>query len=109
MGDLAHLRRLGLNISPDIHQHLIQEQKKVVEEIGKAWFFQYVYVEYYNNGLIKTIERDISWKAVVTIGVLVVIGGIGVYFVGPANVVNAAKEMLKHVLTVRASITAATV
>jgi len=109
MGDLADLRRRGFNIAPEIHQHLIQEQKKVVEEIGKAWFFQYVSVEYYDNGLIKSIKRDISWKAVVTIGVLVVIGGIAIYFVGPANVVNAAKEMLKHVPTVRASITTATV
>ena len=95
MGDLADLRRRGFNISPEIHRHLIEAQSKVLEEIGKAWFFQYVYVEYYDNGMIKSIRRDISWRAVITLGVVVVIFGVAVYVVGPANVVNVAKEMLK--------------
>ena len=95
MGDLVDLRRRGVDISEAMHRELIQAQTKVVEEIQKAWFFQCVHVEYYDNGMLKCIHRDVSVKAIISFGVVVVVCGVAVYFVGPDNVVNAAKEMLK--------------
>ena len=95
MGAPSESKGCGVKSASPIDPALIKAQKRVLEEIRKAWFFQYVFVEFYDNGLIKTIERDISWKAVVTLGAVVVIAGIAIYFVGPANIVLAIKDMIQ--------------
>ena len=97
MGGLDDLRRRGFDISLRLHDELLNSQQRVLEEIEKTWFFQYVSIEFYENGRIKYIERRLDCPGIISMGILFLVAGIAVCMIGPSTVVEAARELMRHI------------
>lgn len=95
MGESLGLRHRHFELPGQVQEELARAQKEVLAEVKKTWFFQYLVVEYFENGMIKKIERGLDWKGILSFGLVVFACGITIYVIGPATVVNAAKELFK--------------
>ena len=87
-------KRNNFNLDSATESNIRDSQAIVLEEMKKAGYLQSITIEYNSNGTIKKIERNFDLKNVLTLGVFTVIGGVTIYYVGPANVIEAAKAAL---------------
>jgi hypothetical protein len=53
MKTLDDLRRQGFDLTAELHQQLINTQRAKVDELRQIRFYEYLTVEYYENGAIK--------------------------------------------------------
>jgi hypothetical protein len=82
----------------EFHQQLINTQQTILKQLDERKFYEYVTVELYDNGAIKSITKGTDWTVVLAIGIPVaLVGGTAVYFIGPTNVVNAMKHIMPYV------------
>ncbi|CAF3590376.1 unnamed protein product [Rotaria socialis] len=99
MGTFTDLERSGLRITPELHLELLKAQEKVLREVKRTWFFQYLEIEMYESGTIKNIRRGLDWKGVISIGAVTLLFGVAIYIIGPPAVVKVAKHMLSMAAT----------
>ena len=105
MSDSCEAAELYTNINSKVHQEILKSQQKVLDEVKNIWFFQYLVVEYYPNGGIKSIQKGLDWAGIISVGVIVVIAGVAIYYIGPPAVINCAKAMIQKLpLTTRLSL-----
>lgn len=77
---------------PDLKQKLLDTQEKILNEIKETKFYQYITVEFYQNGAVKQITRSSDWRIILTLGAFsVVAGGVSIYFIGPVNIIHLMK------------------
>ncbi len=82
----------------EFRQQLINTQQIILKQLEERKFYEYVTVELYENGAIKSITKSTDWTVVAAVGIpVVLVGGAAVYFIGPANVVIAMKQIMPYV------------
>ncbi|CAF0861274.1 unnamed protein product [Adineta ricciae] len=75
---------------------------EILEAIKVTGTFQRLVVEYYSNGTIKRIEKELNHFAIITVGLTTIAFGVTVHFLGPSNVTEYAKAALAAAQAVEA-------
>jgi hypothetical protein len=99
METLDNLRRQGFDLTAELYQKLIDSQRAIIDEVKQIPFYQYITVELYESGAIKSITKGADLKVILTFGIAAVLGlAVVIYFAGPENVVKAATAMWQAIL-----------
>ena len=81
-------------LDSETKRNIDNSQAEVLQAMKQTGNFQSITVEYHGNGTIKSIKRDLDLKNVLTMGVLSIVAGVTIYYIGPSNVTEYAKAAL---------------
>ena len=87
------LQANGVDIKPEQFVNIAEAANVLNQMIGSCWFFQNITVELYESGKIKKIEKKgnplMILAAGISLGIVIAIAGVAIYFIGPPLVVKA--------------------
>ncbi len=85
---------MASGLDSETKRNIDASQAQVLDEIKKTGLLQSLTVEYHDNGTIKRIQRNLDIKNVLTGGVITIVSGVTIHYVGSEKIIEVAKAAL---------------